>query len=750
MVHPSSTRDWLDTRDDAQLYELLELRPEVLLGATVADLDDLALRLEHPASVSAVLMKLPRPAFEVLEVLTALDFGANRERVLELLDGAGDTNHVRAAEHWLGVLEATGLAWDLEGCSTVNPGVREVLVNPLALGPPARAVAEHFTADRLKRLYQSMGVRPSGRKAELVAGIGSLYANPSRIRQTVGAAPDEVAQLLTEHIATMVGDSLTGDPVADDEDEPWTPEHMQRLRARQQMLRWALEHGIALGQSYGYGYTDAVFPAEVVLALAPPTYRAPFHPEPPPLPTVEVSAEQSERTSAAAITAALAAIMAVLETTARTPLAILKSGGVGVRELVKVAKSVGVEVAEVRLALELAADLGLLARTGARIGMAREFETWRQRTPAERAADLLATWWGQTTPPTRERDDDDKARPALRDGQMGGTPPMTVIASLLQDMDSAAIVGVEPVLERIGWMQPLARPPEENLRCTWSEAERFGAVGNGRLTRLGQALHAGDRAPVLSLLEELLPEQSGEVLFGADLTVVVPGSPGAAVVDLLDTVATRESHGVGATWRVSEASVRDALDRGYTVETLLGELRQVSSPALPQPLEYVLHDVARRHGHLAVQPAGCVIVSEDESLIAEVAATRLLDSLGLVAVAPTVLAGSADPTTALAALRKAGYLPVEMDDDGARTIQLRARGPMGEKSAAAADAAGTTSAATAKGLDEVPVDEEFESGLATFMQQLELHGLAEPDGARSMTRPEPEEPAALVARLRRR
>lgn len=167
MLHDDSTRSWLDSRTDEQLETLLELRPDLSLGATLADLDDLAARLEHPMSVSSVVMNLPRPAVELLEVLTALDTGATTARAAELLDdgGRGSEEHLGLVLHWASVLEMVGLAWEGLHHYRVNPGAHRVVVNPLLIGSPARVLTKDLTVDRLKTLYSGLGMAPPPRKA---------------------------------------------------------------------------------------------------------------------------------------------------------------------------------------------------------------------------------------------------------------------------------------------------------------------------------------------------------------------------------------------------------------------------------------------------------------------------------------------------------------------------------------------------------------------------------------------------------
>jgi hypothetical protein len=63
----------------------------------------------------------------------------------------------------------------------------------------------------------------------------------------------------------------------------------------------------------------------------------------------------------------------------------------------------------------------------------------------------------------------------------------------------------------------------------------------------------------------------------------------------------------------------------------------VSDRALPQPLDYLISDVARRHGSVRVRDVrSCVTGSEAE--ITEILHTRSLRRLQLSRLAPTVLA----------------------------------------------------------------------------------------------------------------
>jgi Helicase conserved C-terminal domain len=150
----------------------------------------------------------------------------------------------------------------------------------------------------------------------------------------------------------------------------------------------------------------------------------------------------------------------------------------------------------------------------------------------------------------------------------------------------------------------------------------------------------------------------------------VPGAPARALAELLDAAGDRESHGGAVTWRFNPGSVRRALDAGYPADDLLAALRaRAVGGALPQPLSYLVGDVARRHGAVRVRAVACVLRVADPALVAEIAGARALRSLRLTTIAPTVLGSAATAPQTLAALRAAGYAPVAESADGAVEVE---------------------------------------------------------------------------------
>jgi hypothetical protein len=197
-------------------------------------------------------------------------------------------------------------------------------------------------------------------------------------------------------------------------------------------------------------------------------------------------------------------------------------------------------------------------------------------------------------------------------------------------------------------------------------AERPGASDDDPLGVRAGADHPGD--DVVAALAELLPAPVDHVLVQADLTVVVPGPPDATLAGELAAVADAESRGGATVYRVTPASVRRALDMGYAAADVHQLFKRRSRTPLPQTLQYLVDDVARRHGGLRVGTCGAYLRSDDETLLTEVLADRRLAALGLRRLAPTVLATPYAPARLLDALRDAGYVPVPEDASGATVV----------------------------------------------------------------------------------
>jgi hypothetical protein len=155
------------------------------------------------------------------------------------------------------------------------------------------------------------------------------------------------------------------------------------------------------------------------------------------------------------------------------------------------------------------------------------------------------------------------------------------------------------------------------------------------------------------------------VLIQADLTAVAPGPLQRDLAMELALAARVESTGAATVYRFSEASVRHALDAGRNAADLHELFARVSRTPVPQPLTYLVDDVARRHGQIRVGAAGGYIRCDDESVIAELIAAKRAAPLKLRRLAPTVAVAGVGPDLVLAKLRELGYAPTAESATGA-------------------------------------------------------------------------------------
>ena len=133
----------------------------------------------------------------------------------------------------------------------------------------------------------------------------------------------------------------------------------------------------------------------------------------------------------------------------------------------------------------------------------------------------------------------------------------------------------------------------------------------------------------------------------------------------LDLLGELESAGQASVYRVTETSVRRALDTGRTAEELRTWLADHTLGEVPQSVTYLIEDVARRHGTLRGGPAMSYLRCDDPSLLAEAARTPAAERVALKVIAPTVAVAQAPLVRVIEALREAGFQPVAEDATGA-------------------------------------------------------------------------------------
>jgi hypothetical protein len=206
----------------------------------------------------------------------------------------------------------------------------------------------------------------------------------------------------------------------------------------------------------------------------------------------------------------------------------------------------------------------------------------------------------------------------------------------------------------------------------WSlrEAEWLGITGQGGISTFGIKLLS--EAEDLGI-ESALPKPVDHILIQADNSAVAPGPLLPELASEMGTIADIESRGGATVYRFSEASIRRGLDHGKTGDQIKTFLSKTSKTPMPQPLEYLIADVAKRHGRLRVGSAHTYIRCEDEGLVQQILHDKKCEHLRLRKIAPQVLVTDFELTEVISELREYGYLPAAENAGGVLLSQPNLR-----------------------------------------------------------------------------
>ena len=409
----------------------------------------------------------------------------------------------------------------------------------------------------------------------------------------------------------------------------------------------------------------------------------------PPDPMVSgTTAEDVDAAAAGAVIDLMRETEVVLETLSAAPVPELRSGGLGVREAKRLSKLTGVDEQRLGFVLEVAAAAGLIASgipdpeppdsPGPCWTPTVAADRFLESSTATRWYLLASTWLDLPSRPSLigSRGPDGKPYAALSDSLYSTAAPLDrrLLLNLLSDLPAGAGTDAEHASRALIWRRPrwAARLQPEPVAHLLDEAHALGLVGRGALSAAALALLRDGEEAAVDTMAKILPAPIDYFLVQADLTVVVPGPLERDLAGQLAVVADVESAGAAMVYRVSEASIRHALDTGRTADALHAFFAKHSKTPVPQGLSYLIDDVARRHGQLRVGMASSFVRCEDVTLLAHAVAAPALDALDMRLLAPTVAVSQAPIGEVLAALRTAGFAPAAEDSTGA-IVDIRQR-----------------------------------------------------------------------------
>ncbi|RJQ82552.1 DNA-binding protein [Pseudonocardiaceae bacterium YIM PH 21723] len=607
---------WLRALDDEALATLLHTRRDLATPAP-ADMSVLATRSGVRASVGRACEDLDEFTLKVLEALVVAEADGRRvplSEVIALLGTGVPADRVTAA---VDRLRALAIAWGSHDGLSVVPAAREVVPgHPGGLGRRNPDLDEQNLQNLLAALSE-----PERRLLTALSGGSPV----GRTRQV-----ESVSGLIRAGLLRRV-----------DEETVELPSQV----------------GIALRGGNPLGQVQCTEPA---------------------LTTRKVTGVDA--TAAGEALELLRHVETMIRLWSQDPPSVLRSGGLSVRDLRKLAKDLEITERRATLLVELAVAAGLITDTDESDPEwlpTVAADTWLLAAPEQRWLVLASAWLDLPRAPGLVGGRDERDRPinALSEELRRASAPrerrrvLDLLGSLPADRGAPQAAEIIALLT---WRAPRqgGKLRDQVIGWTLEEARELALIGRDALSTAGRELLAGEGASAAKALADALPEPLDHVLVQADLTVVAPGPLEPELAEEITLVADVESAGAATVYRVSESSVRRALDAGRTAAELQELFKTRSRTPVPQSLSYLIDDVARRHGRLRGGAAGSFLRCDDEVLIAEVMAGPMADELLLRRIAPTVLISPLPLAEVLDGLREAGFAPAAEGPDG-RVIDLR-------------------------------------------------------------------------------
>lgn len=614
-VAPSaaSLADELRSRSDEDIEALFHLRPD-LTSPVPNDFAALAARASSTPSLIRSIDSLDLFQHQVLEAIAALDESLTRERLIAATDPAAD--------------EVINQLW--------NRGLI------------------YFDRD-LIRMPRSLRELFGGK----VAGLGPVSLQPiseKEVDRLLAEAP-KLAREITERL-------IWGPAVGAIGDRRKTGAAIDWLVANNLMVMIDAEH-VAIPRDVGIHLRGGKIHRNLALVQ-------------PELDGITINKKEVSSAAIAAVSNLLRWISELMDFWSEETPTLLRTGGLGLRDLRKAAEHLGVDEACATFVAELCYLLGLLGfEDDGRILPSAQFDLWQGMGAESQWQQAVTLWLDSSRVAGLIRREDSKGITPLGNelDRIWAPRLRKIIINVLAERAEIAPT-TQSLQARIDWLMPARKdaPLTKNFtEWTLLEAEWLGLTGRGAISKFALALLEGESNFGIDVA---LPKKVDHILIQGDNTAIAPGPLTIELARKLSTFADIESRGNATVYRFSESSIRRGLDHGHTGDEIKAFLKGNSKTPVPQPLEYLIGDVARRHGRLRVGYANTYIRCEDEAQIASILKDKRLEHLRLRRIAPTVLVGEMESSDSLEDLRKYGYLPsMESSTGGVINLpkQLRAK-----------------------------------------------------------------------------
>ena len=392
--------------------------------------------------------------------------------------------------------------------------------------------------------------------------------------------------------------------------------------------------------------------------------------------------EQVDRQAGLRARETLALMRDLLDEWSAKPPGVLRTGGLSLRDFAGARALLHADWSRTALTIEVALAARLVADDEEESPSwvpTEQFDRWLALDPAEAWVELVTAWRAMPRLPSLAGE---KTKLLVTDNDRRPVPGMRLgILQLLAELPEGSSLTPERILTILDQRRPRQAGVlrRQAVDATMREADELGITAFGALSTAGRLLicepatNARDRRTLLAQVSEAMsaamPADVDHVLIQADLTVVAPGPLSPTISRTLGLMADIESRGHATVYRVSDSSVRRALDAGWDAEGLHQFLEQTSRTPIPQPLTYLVNDVARRHGAVRVGTAMSYLRCDAADTLAAMLEDRKLRDLGLQRIADTVLVSPAPTSEVIEVLRASGYAPAAEAPGGGIVIR---------------------------------------------------------------------------------
>jgi len=489
---------------------------------------------------------------------------------------------------------------------------------------------------------------------------------PTTLRELLG---NEVAQLGPHSMAKLNLKKLSEAPASAKkilEAMAWGPPRgtVTDIKKPGAGVQWCLEEGFLIP----YSQTIVVMPREVAISLRGGKVHKEQRVNSPEASYTFTATDRKKINSAAIanITTFLRWVEEVLNFWAQDPPTALRSGGLGVRDLKALALHLGVDESCAAFVAELCYISALLTiDPDDRILPTTNFDIWLTQRPSDKWLTLTSSWLATSRVSGLVGNEDSKNVAPLGPelDRVNAASVRSLVLSLLRENRDGAITP-DSMVAIASWTRPSKRIGgihPSHILFTLRESEWLGVTGQGVISDYGLALL--DQSS-LEQIDTDLPEDVDHILIQSDNTAIAPGPLAQEVAQEMALLADVESRGGATVFRFTDATIRRALDHGKTGDEITRFLKATSKTPMPQPLEYLIADVAKKHGKLRVGSTTSFIRCEDQSVIMAILSDKKLDSMGFRRISSEVIISDLEVDDAVNVLRNAGYLPAIEDSKG--------------------------------------------------------------------------------------